>query len=193
MIRTFLVACVTVVGLASACTDNSGNGQGNPGAGGSSAGSGGTTGTGGSNAGTAGTGGSGGSGGSSAGGTGGTSAGGAGGTTTGFMSVLPCTSESAYVTGTTVSFPTAATDFSYNPKCLKVSAGATVTFSGDFLTHPLTPSANRGAQTGSPITVTSSGTSKAFTFATPGFYAYYCAVHDFSDTGNFMDGVVWVQ
>src|SRR5205814_7047349 len=119
---------------ASACTDNSGNGAGNPGTAGSSAG---TTGTGGSNAGTA--------------GAGGTSAGGSGGTTPGFMSVLPCTSESAYMTGTTISFPAAATDFSYSPKCLKVSAGATVTFSGDFSSHPLTPSALRGTLTGNPI------------------------------------------
>lgn len=189
MTRTsVLVGSVLVLGLAAfGCTDNSGNGNGNAGKGGSSAGSAGTTGTGGSNAGTAG------AGGTSAGGTGGASAGGSGGTTPGFMSVLPCTSESAYVTGTTVSFPTAATDFSYNPKCLKVTAGATMTFSGDFSSHPLTPSAMRGTLTGNPIASTSAGTSKDFTFPTAGFYAYYCAFHDPSDTGNFMSGVIWVQ
>jgi plastocyanin len=185
--RNFLYASsflFVLVGLAPiGCTDNSGNGPGNPGTGGGNAG---TTGTGGAG-GTVGTGGSG--------GTAGT--GGAGGTTPGFMPVLPCTSESQYVTGTTVNFPTSATDFSYSPKCLKVQAGTTVTFSGDFGTHPLLPSTHRGAQTGSPITPVTSlpdgGTAKDFTFSTPGFYAYFCAEHDLNDTGNFMDGVVWVQ
>jgi len=172
--------------VASACTDNSGNGAGNPGAGGSSAG------------GSAGTTGSGGTGG---GGTAGSGTGGSG--TPGFMSVLPCTSESQYVTVSgdggppTVNFPTSPTDFSYNPKCLTVPAGTTVTFAGDFATHPLFPSTHRGAQTGSPITIVSGlpdgGTTKDFTFSTPGFYAYFCAEHDLNDTGNFMDGVVWVQ
>jgi plastocyanin len=151
----FAAAALAAVG----CTDNSGNGAGNPGAGGS----------------------------------GGSSAGGAGGTTPGFTSVLPCTTEGAYTTGTTINFPASATDFSYSPKCLKAPAGTTVTFSGDFASHPLTPSALRGTLAGNPITVTSSGASKDFMFPTPGFYAYFCAFHDPNDTGNFMSGVIWVQ
>jgi plastocyanin len=164
-------ALFIAVGLvAVGCTDNSGNGNGNPGtAGGGTAGSGGS------------------------GGMGGTSTGGTGGTTPGFMSVLPCTSESAYETGTTINFPASPADFNYDPKCLKVPAGTTVTFSGDFVIHPLMPSANRGAQTGNPITSTSAGTTKDFMFPTAGFYAYYCAIHDSTDSGNFMSGVVWVQ
>jgi plastocyanin len=191
----FITVAVAVGGLAGlACTDNSGNGPGNPGAGGTSAGvAGSSAGTG--TAGTTGTGGTGGTGGTSSGGSGGT--GGGGGTTPGFMSVKPCTAESQYVSNTTtINFPTSPTDFSYSPKCLKVPAGTTVTFSGDFGMHPLEPSANRGAQTGNPITLTSStpdGGTKDFTFSTPGFYAYYCAEHDLNDSGNFMDGVVWVQ
>jgi len=180
--RTCLLAgCFLVVGLSAfGCTDNSGNGNGNPGAGGSSGG-----GTGGGGTGT---------GGSSSGGNGGASASGTGGTTPGFMAVLPCTAESNYMTGTTtIAFPADPTDFSYNPTCLKVPVGTTVTFSGDFTAHPLTPSAKRGAQTGSPITATSAGTSKDFTFATAGFYGYYCANHDPTDTGMFMSGVIWVQ
>jgi plastocyanin len=187
--RFFIAVAVAAAGLAGlGCTDNSGNGPGNPGTAGSSAGSAGTMGTGGGSAGTTG------AGGTSSGGSGGS--GGAGGTP-GFMSVLPCTSESQYVAGTTISFPTSPTDFSYSPKCLKVPAGTTVTFSGDFGTHPLSPSSHRGAQTGNPITLTSSvpdgGTTKDFTFTTPGFYAYFCTEHDTLDTGMFMDGVVWVQ
>ncbi len=109
------------------------------------------------------------------------------------MAVAPCNAESTYATGTTIAFPAGAADFSYSPKCLKVSAGTTVTFSGDFTVHPLEPSTHRGALTGSPITSTGSGTSKSFDFLTPGFYAYYCSVHGPSDGAAGMVGVIWVQ
>src|SRR5205823_1844545 len=84
--RTCLFAgCFLVVGVAAfGCSDNGGKGNGN------ADGSG--PGTGGSSAGTAGTGGG-------TGGGGGTAAGGTGGSTPGFMSVLPCTAESNYMTG----------------------------------------------------------------------------------------------
>jgi hypothetical protein len=166
------------------CTDSSGNGT--PGVAGSSA-----AGSGGGSAGSGGT--------SAAGGAGG------GGGTPGFMAIAPCLNESDYVTGTTVDFGVngAAT---YEPKCLKITIpmgslgtagvpGTNVTFSGDFFVHPLAPSEMRGAQTGNPITLTSSlpdgGTSKAFYFSTPGFFAYYCVEHGASDTGAGMAGVVW--
>jgi plastocyanin len=66
-------------------------------------------------------------------------------------------------------------------------------FMGDFVTHPLIPSALRGTTTGNPITTTDTGTSASFAFPTAGYYAYYCAVHGPSDTGAGMAGVVWVQ
>jgi len=88
----------------------------------------------------------------------------------------------------------------YAPKCLKVTAGATVTFKGmgveTFMDHPLAPSGNRGLLTGNPITVTQDAVAmKSFTFPTPGFYAYYCMFHDPLDTGGpgLMSGVIWVQ
>jgi plastocyanin len=123
---------------------------------------------------------------------------GAGGTTGaagsggGFMSVAPCTMESAYSTGTIVDFSSTAT-YAYTPQCLKVAAGSTVTFTGDFGTHPLSPSAKRGTLTGNPITATSAGTTKTFTFPNPGFYAYYCTVHGASDGAAGMVGVIWVE
>lgn len=146
---------------------------------------------------TPGTGGTSGTAGTSAGGTSGAS-GGAGGGTPGFMSVLPCPTESAYMTGpTTVNFGLIDGGFNYSPKCLKVSAGTSVTFSGDFSSHPLEPSALRGTLTGNPITSTSAvpdgGTTKTFAFPTPGFYAYFCQFHDSTDSGMFMSGVVWVE
>jgi len=166
------LALLLVAGAAGVgCTDDGGNGAGTPGA--------------------AGTSGGGGTGGGA--GAGGTSAGGSGGTDPNFMSVAPCTTESAYTAGTTVTFPLSATDFNYSPKCLKVSAGATVTFSGDFVTHPLAPSTHRGTLTANPITSTGTGTTKSFDFPAAGFYAYYCTVHGPSDGAAGMVGVVWVQ
>jgi plastocyanin len=140
-----------------------------------------------------------GGGGSSTPGTGGTSGtGGSSGGTSGFTAVAPCLMEGDYTTtGTTIQFGVNGA-LAYQPACLKVAAGATVMFSGDFVTHPLQPSARRGTLTGNPITHSSGlplpdgGTSEAFTFPTPGFYGYYCAEHS-DDSGTLMDGVVWVQ
>jgi plastocyanin len=148
-----------------------------------------TTGTGGSGGGTGGA--SGGSGGGSGGSSGAdASAGGDGGVV--FKSVAPCLAESDYKAGKTVTFPiTASNGFRYDPQCLKVSAGSSVTFNGDFAAHPLNPSAHR-PNPDTPITSTSSGTSTSFTFTKPGFYAYYCAFHDPLDSGMLMSGVVWV-
>ena len=113
------------------------------------------------------------------------------------MSIMPCTSDSDYTSGaTTINFGGAA-GFAYDPKCLKVPAGTTVTFMGDFSAHPLEPSTHRGELTGNPITAVSAlpdgGTATSFTFPTAGYYAYFCAFHGPSDTGTGMAGVIWVQ
>jgi plastocyanin len=110
-----------------------------------------------------------------------------------FMAVAPCSTEAMYTTtGTTVAFPAGPTDFNYSPKCLKVTAGSSVTFSGDFAAHPLDPSELRGTTAGNPIMLTNTGTSSSFTFPSAGFYAYYCQFHG-ADNGQFMDGVIWVK
>jgi plastocyanin len=138
----------------------------------------------------------GGSGGTAAAGTGGTAAGGTGGGTPGFMSITPCTSETDYASGTTINFGGAA-GFAYDPKCLKVTAGTTVTFMGDFSVHPLEPSTHRGELAGNPITAVSAlpdgGTTTSFTFPAAGYYAYFCSFHGASDTGAGMAGVIWVR
>jgi len=135
-----------------------------------------------------------GTGGSGGGGSGGPGGGGTGGGAP-FTAVAPCTSEGSYATsGTTIQFGVNGA-LTYDPACLKVPPGTTVTFSGDFATHPLTPSARRGTLTGNPITASTGlpgATSEPFTFPTPGFYAYYCAEHS-DDSGALMDGVIWVQ
>ncbi len=176
MVRAVLLAGAGLVAalVGSGCTDNSGNG--NPGIGGSSAGAAGTTGSAGTT-GAAGTTGSAGSGGGNA----------------NFMAVPPCNAESDYATGTTINFPAGTADFSYSPKCLKVTAGASVTFAGDFSAHPLEPSTHRGTLTGNPIASTGTGTTKSFDFPTRGFYAYFCSFHGASDGAAGMVGVVWVE
>jgi plastocyanin len=134
-------------------------------------------------------------GGSGAGGS--TAAGGAGGgSSPAFVDVAPCDQASAYTTGSTIMFG-GNLGLAYSPKCLQVSAGAQVTFEGDFGTHPLTPSAKRGTLTGNPIVDGpadgGASASAMFTFPTAGFFAYFCAVHGPADDGTGMEGVIWVQ
>lgn len=69
----------------------------------------------------------------------------------------------------------------YDPMCLVVSLGTTVTFEDDFATHPLVGGEivdGRGVpDPASPIPPTSSGSSIVVTFDTPGLYGYYCVNH----------------
>ncbi|HVY48309.1 MAG TPA: hypothetical protein VHB21_20620 [Minicystis sp.] len=78
----------------------------------------------------------------------------------------------------------------YVPKCLLVNADQTVTFDGDFLSHPLTSGEVRGmtlCSDGGPLNFGGTGP-KTFTL-TAGTYPYYCGVH-----GAFgMNGLVIVQ
>jgi plastocyanin len=182
MNRTAVVVALSLTFLFGLACSSSGNNTG----------AGGTTGTAGTSGGAGTTGSAGTTGGAGTTGTAGTTGAGGGN----FMAVLPCGTSSSYSSsGNTVNFGLITVNgtamLTYDPKCLKVSPGSTVSFTGDFLSHPLTPSV-RGTQ-GSPITSTSAGTAKSFTFPNPGFFAYYCAVHDPSDTGMFMSGVIWVQ
>jgi plastocyanin len=64
--------------------------------------------------------------------------------------------------------PIAFADFAYSPRAVSINAGDTATFSGDFASHPLVWSDG---------SVTSTGSSKTFTFTHPGTYAYYCQLH----------------
>jgi plastocyanin len=128
-----------------------------------------------------------------AGGGGGTSGtGGSGGGGTPFMAVAPCTVESSYVTaGTTVQFGVNGAH-NYEPSCLQVAKGASVTFLGEFGLHPLVPSTMRGTTSGNPILSTPTGISASFTFPNSGFYAYFCSFHG-TDDGLSMAGVIWVN
>jgi plastocyanin len=65
--------------------------------------------------------------------------------------------------------------FAYVPSSVRVAPGATVTWTGDFGTHPL-----RSAASAEPYSHNGTvGTTTSFdhAFATPGVYRFYCAVH----------------
>ena len=113
-----------------------------------------------------------------------------------FLAVTPCLEQGNYLAGrTVVSFgflsPTAG--FGYDPKCLAIDTGDTVTFSGSFAAHPLYPSETRGTVDGNPIGGLSTGESKNVTFPHAGFFAYYCGVHGAADDGSAMAGVIWAR
>jgi plastocyanin len=113
-----------------------------------------------------------------------------------FMAVAPCLDQGDYVRDTnTVVFDFFGTPpgFIYDPPCLAIRAGESVTFSGSFPAHPLYPSVKRGTRPGNPIGGVSTGDSKDITFQDAGFFAYYCGIHGASDDGSAMAGVVWVR
>ncbi len=118
---------------------------------------------------------------------------GGGGAPPAFMAVAPCDSPDAYQSGTTVAFGGDGQPvLSYTPSCLRVARGARVAFVGDFSAHPMWPSADRGTRPGNPITFTGAGGEASFTFATPGFFPFYCQHHGPTDDGSAMSGVIWV-
>jgi plastocyanin len=203
-LRFLSLAAVTVAAGALGCSSTSnapagGGGSGGPGGQGGLGGQTGTAGVGGK-AGTAGVGGKAGT--AGVGGKAGAAGGVGGGKSDGgadrsdaasaFKGFDPCASESSYVSNTTQIAFGGALGLNYSPACLKVAAGATITFSGDFATHPLTPSISRTTVTSNPIVSTESGTTKSFTFVTPGFYGYFCLQHG-TDEGVAMAGMIWVQ
>jgi plastocyanin len=110
----------------------------------------------------------------------------------GFMAFAPCASATAYVSDTTQIAFGGTLGFNYSPACLKTTPGATITFSGDFATHPLIPSTIRITASSNPIVMTTTGTTASFTFTAPGFYGYFCGAHG-DDQGDAMSGVIWVE
>ena len=113
-----------------------------------------------------------------------------------FDAIWPCPAEADYATDTdTVRFGFfgAPAGFAYDPKCLAVDVGETVTFSGSFAAHPLYPSTSRGTVAGNPIGGSSVGESKVIRFERPGFFAYYCGIHGAADDGSTMAGIIWVR
>lgn len=81
----------------------------------------------------------------------------------------------------------------YEPGCLRIAAGQSVTFSSDFLSHPLiggTLVAGGGVpDPTSPIASTTSGATATFTFPTAGVYPFYCTLH----AADGMGGAIYVE
>ena len=82
--------------------------------------------------------------------------------------------------------PVAFASYAYTPPDLTIAVNDTVTFGGtggeDFSDHPLD-------WTGDVFTETATGSSKQFTFSTPGTYPYVCRFHV---TSQGMKGVIRV-
>ncbi len=72
----------------------------------------------------------------------------------------------------------------YNPKCMRIKAGQTVTWMGNFGPHPLAKGITNAATTpgvdspGNPITPTTTGNMLMVTFPAAGTFAYFCTNHD---------------
>lgn len=74
-------------------------------------------------------------------------------------------------------------------QCFVIDAGTAVTWTGDFVLHPLAGGVTGTPDDGSPITGTDqAGASTSVTFDTAGDYPYYCQVH----LGQ-MQGVIYVE
>ena len=84
------------------------------------------------------------------------------------------------------------TSFTYTPKCIKVSAGADVVFSGSFAAHPMIGGIVNGglvpASSGPFVPATTSGTTKTFAMTSGGTFPYYCQLHGLGG----MNGTVFV-
>lgn len=80
--------------------------------------------------------------------------------------------------GVTVSFPVGEGPAQYTNNCIKVKAGAVVTFTGSFTFHPLQPN---GGDTPSPFPALTGtdvdGGAVSFTMSAPGTFGYQCQVH----------------
>lgn len=78
-------------------------------------------------------------------------------------------------------------DYSYAPKCLTIRSGQTLTFSGDFIRHPLTPSCGPELL----LEYRDTATTSSFVLEAVGIYGYYCLDHG-NPQGDVMAGAIEV-
>jgi plastocyanin len=81
----------------------------------------------------------------------------------------------------------------YTPRCVRIHAGSTVVFTGNFASHPLVGGTVAGATAtpdpGSPVPPTDVGTEITFTLAKSGAHPYYCSAH----ASSGMMGAIFVE
>lgn len=89
-----------------------------------------------------------------------------------------------------ISFPGNGPSFAYAPNCIKIKAGNSVTFKGDFMAHKLAGGSNPPTpDPNSPIKETGSGMSAQFKFPTAGTFPYFCEYHYLGG----MKGTIFVE
>jgi plastocyanin len=98
--------------------------------------------------------------------------------------------EDGYMAATEIAF----SGVTYTPRCAKIAAGGTVTWSGDFVAHPLQGGVVEGSMMtpddSSPIQDAPAGAMEhTVTFAAAGTYPFYCTIHG----GVGMNGAVLVE
>ena len=80
-------------------------------------------------------------------------------------------------------------DFSYEPRCVRVTAGTSITFSGPgFARHPITQACGQDVKIVNPAT----GNQFTITFSNPGVYGYFCSTHGRAFDGLDMAGLIEV-
>ena len=84
-----------------------------------------------------------------------------------------------------ITFPTGATPAQYQPACITIAVGQSVTFTGSFTNHPLVQA---GGDPSVFIQSTSSGTTATFGFPVGGTYGFQCSNHP-----SVMKGAVFVK
>ena len=78
-------------------------------------------------------------------------------------------------------------NYSYDPQCLMIRSGQTVTFAGDFIVHPLTPACGPELV----LYYRETGATASFNLTVTGVYGYYCLDHG-NPEGAAMAGAITV-
>ena len=99
----------------------------------------------------------------------GTDSGGDAGLVNGCTTFVDMTADGGVITG-----PNGPQPSQYQPNCVHIKTGQSVTWNSKFSNHPLQPS---GGTTPTPITLTNTGTTVTFSFPNAGTFGYHCQVH----------------
>ncbi len=82
-----------------------------------------------------------------------------------------------------------AAGFKYSPPCLIMKAGSSVSFAGDFASHPLSGGVDGTKDPASPIKDTNSGNSASFALPSAGTFGFFCQFHQ----AGGMKGAIFVK